>query len=148
MQGEDDLGVPVEEIMQKIKDEAVKRKFIGISSKLYKSADNNKINFPKQRIDLLINEVRFKSRIRTNMPGALNRFPVNKCVILQKIILKFYNLLFREQRNINNKTIDIIQELYAVQAKATEESNILQAKFSELNERVCELSAAQSKTTE
>ncbi len=154
-------SVSVEEIMQKIKDEVVKRKTddININNDINNNdnIDNhivqtmmasNKINFPKQRIDLLINEVRLKSQIRTKIPNALNRFPVNKSKLLQRIILKFYELLFREQRAVNNEMLDIFQELSAVQSKTIEEVNIFQTKLNEIDWRVGKLSAAQSKTLE
>ncbi len=63
------------------------------------------------RINLSINDSRAKSRIRTKIPDALNRFPINKSKILQKIILKFYEILFREQRNVSNAILDVLQEL-------------------------------------
>ncbi|MHB8232729.1 MAG: methyltransferase domain-containing protein [bacterium] len=148
-----DSGVPVEEIMQKIKDEAAKRKSIGtggnkntgnnINQGIFNPPPVNKIYFPEQRFELLINDVRFRSQIRTKIPNALNRFPVNKSKLLQKIILKFYELLFREQRAVNNGIADTLQELSSAQSKAAEEINslqeALQAKFNELSGRVGEL---------
>jgi O-antigen chain-terminating methyltransferase len=130
--------VSIEEIMQKIKDEAAKRKSMHIIHKLYKSAEDDRINFPQQRIDFIINDVRVKSQIRTKIPDVLNRFPVNKSKLLQKIILKFHEHLFREQREVNNEILDVLQELSSIQLKTTEEINTmqqdtLQAKFSEID---------------
>ncbi|RZD17594.1 MAG: class I SAM-dependent methyltransferase [Candidatus Acididesulfobacter diazotrophicus] len=141
--------VSIEEIMQKIKKEAAKRKSIDVNDinnninydinhELYSYTSGNKINFPQQRIDFIINDVRVKSQIRTKIPDVLNRFPVNKSKLFQKIILKFHEHLFREQREVNNEILDILQELSAVQLRTTEEINtmqqdILQTKFSELD---------------
>ena len=147
--------ISIEEIMQKIKDEAARRK-----SSAGAEADSNagsggaqtgtgneasymnsgnfddagkKINFPKQRIELLINDARYKSQIRSKIPNALNRFPVNKSRLLQKIILKFYELLFREQRTVNNEILDALQEFVSVQSETAETVNGLTAKASELD---------------
>ncbi|MHB8291285.1 MAG: class I SAM-dependent methyltransferase [bacterium] len=150
---ENDSGVSIEEIMQSIKDEVAKRKLIeeidminGIEHKLYKPAEDDRINFPQQRINFIVNDVRVKSQVRTKIPNALNRFPVNKSKFLQKIILKFHEHLFREQREVNNEILDILQELSAIQLKTTEEINImhqdtLQAKFNELDGNIDTLQA-------
>ena len=147
--------ISIEEIMQKIKDEAARRKSsagaeadsnagsggvqTGTGSEAsYMNSGNfddagKKINFPKQRIELLINDARYKSQIRSKIPNALNRFPVNKSRLLQKIILKFYELLFREQRTVNNEILDALKEFVSVQSETAETVNSLTAKASELN---------------
>ena len=122
--------ISIEEIIQKIKDEAARRNTAetGTASAngsghnngagmLNKPYGPNKINFPSERINLLINNSRSKSAVRNKIPRALNRFPVNKSKLLQKIILKFYELLFREQREVNNDILDVLQELSGVQSK-------------------------------
>ena len=147
--------ISIEEIMQKIKDEAARRKSsagaeadsnagsggvqTGTGSEAsYMNSGNfddagKKINFPKQRIELLINDARYKSQIRSKIPNALNRFPVNKSRLLQKIILKFYELLFREQRTVNNEILDALKEFVSVQSETAEAVNSLTAKASELD---------------
>jgi len=136
--------VSIEEIMQSIKEEAARRKSgdADINNTLDKNIEFGKINFPRQRIDMLINDVRVKSQIRTKIPDVLNRFPVNKSKLLQKIILKVYELLFREQRAANNEMLDILSELSAAQSQTIEEisamQTVSQAKFNELNKRVDE----------
>ena len=147
--------ISIEEIMQKIKDEAARRKSsagaeadfnagnggvqTGTGNEAsYMNSGNfddagKKINFPKQRIELLISDARYKSQIRSKIPNALNRFPVNKSRLLQKIILKFYELLFREQRTVNNEILDALQEFVSVQSETAETVNSLTAKASELD---------------
>ena len=133
-QASDVPEISIEEIIQKIKDEAARRK----TAETGTAADNgggcnngagagmphmsgggglSKINFPAERINLLINNSRSKSAARDKIPRALNRFPVNKSKLLQKIILKFYELLFREQRGINNEILDVLQELSGAQSE-------------------------------
>lgn len=161
MQDEMGSDISASEIIQKIKDEALRRRCpadaagagsgsahaSGSDNRHYNSAgpaDNmDKIYFPKQGIDLLINDVRAKSQIRTKIPDALNRFPVNKSKLLKRVILKLYELLFREQRAVNNAMVNIIQEFSSVHSKTIAEINamqaVLQAKFGELDGRVSEL---------
>ena len=185
-QASDVPEISIEEIIQKIKDEAARRK----TAETGTAADNgggcnngagagmphmsgggglSKINFPAERINLLINNSRSKSAARDKIPRALNRFPVNKSKLLQKIILKFYELLFREQRGINNEILDVLQELSGAQSEtarrlgetaealkiAAEVRDALSArlgglegKMGELEGKVGSISGAQSETAE
>jgi O-antigen chain-terminating methyltransferase len=155
--------ISIEEIMQKIKDEVSRRKSLtgaetaetdfnqsggGVqitsgnelsymnSGNFADASGNKKINFPKQRIELLINDTRYKSQIRSKIPNALNRFPVNKSKLLQKIILKFYELLFREQRTVNNGILDALQEFVSAQSETEESVNGLTTRASELDGKI------------
>jgi 2-polyprenyl-3-methyl-5-hydroxy-6-metoxy-1,4-benzoquinol methylase len=115
---------------------------------VYKPEENDKFNFPKQKIDLLINKARIKSRIRTKIPDTLNRFPINKSKLLQAIILKIYEILFREQRAIDNTTLDILQEFSASHSETAEEinniKNLFQSKLSEFEVNIRRLPQNQS----
>jgi O-antigen chain-terminating methyltransferase len=138
MVSEDGSNISIEEIMHRIKEEAAKRGSaesgtvgMGIAG----AGGAGEIDFPKQKLELLINDARYKSQTRTKIPNALNRFPVNKSKLLQKIILKFYELLFREQRAINNEMLDAIQEFTVFQSKAADAVNGLRSKIAGLEER-------------
>ena len=138
MVSEEGSNISIEEIMRRIKEEAAKRGSaesgtVGIS--IAGAGDAGDIDFPKQKLELLIDDARYKSQARTKIPNALNRFPVSKSKLLQKIILKFYELLFREQRAVNNEMLDALQEFSAFQSKAADTVNGLMSKIAGLDER-------------
>jgi hypothetical protein len=109
-------------------------------------------NIQEQKINVLINNVRAKSQVRTKIPDALNRFPINKSKLLQKIILKAYEFLFREQRTVNNEMLDVFSALSIIHLqtieKINENQNILQTKINEISKIADELTDVQMQTIE
>ena len=69
-----------------------------------------------------LNLIRRHSRVRTELPQVINRFPFNRISLLRKLLLKAYELLFRDQRAVNNAVADT---LYKVHRIARESSDIL-----------------------
>ena len=138
MVSEEGSNISIEEIMHRIKEEAAKRGSAesgAVGMGIAGSGGAGEIDFPKQKLELLINDARYKSQTRTKIPNALNRFPVSKSKLLQKIILKFYEVLFREQRAVNNEMLDALQEFSAFQSKAADAVNGLRSKIAGLEER-------------
>jgi 2-polyprenyl-3-methyl-5-hydroxy-6-metoxy-1,4-benzoquinol methylase len=58
-----------------------------------------------------LNLIRRHSRIRTELPRSLDRFPINRIGLLRKLLLKGYELLFRDQRAVNNAIADALVEI-------------------------------------
>ena len=139
MVSESDSNISIEEIMHRIKEEAAKRGSAESGTVGTGIAGAGEIDFPKQRLELLINDARYKSQTRTKIPDVLNRFPVNKSKLLQKIILKFYELLFREQRAINNEMLDALQEFTVFQSKAADAVNGLRSKIAGIDGKIAGL---------
>lgn len=63
-----------------------------------------------RKIDESLNLIRRYSRIRTKLPRSLDRFPINRVGVLRKLLLKSHEILFREQRAVNNAIADALAE--------------------------------------
>lgn len=61
-------------------------------------------------LEALIGTLEGKCQVRTKLPRALDRFPINRIALLQRVILKLYELLLREQRTVNLYLIQALRE--------------------------------------
>ena len=71
-------------------------------------ANNNSPLFV--RAEDLLHASQKLSELRTVLPKQLNRFPFNRIKKLERFALKIFELLFRDQRRVNNSLISVLRE--------------------------------------
>lgn len=110
-----------EEIRQSVKDKADKPSPTERDELLIYNIDINPGHF-----ETLLSELENASQAKTSLPKKLDRFPLNRSKSLQNLILKIYNLLFREQRAINAKLVTGLREALRLNYVLQEQLRILQ----------------------
>jgi hypothetical protein len=70
--------------------------------------------FSLDDIETLLRAAEERSKPRTELPAALNRFPLSWSPRLRQLILKVYKRLFHDQRAVNTVLIQALRETLAV----------------------------------
>lgn len=84
------------------------------------------------QIEALISAAEWKSRVRTQLPRQLNRFPFNRSKALQRFVLKIFELLFYDQRSVNYSLIQALRESVKLNQKLNEQTTLIQAQITEV----------------
>lgn len=72
-------------------------------------------------VEGLVNEAAQCFPARTALPASMNRFPLKYFGFLHRIILRVYELLFREQRGVNLALIKALRETMAINRQLHEQ---------------------------
>ena len=81
----------------------------------------NDIALRSFHVEGLVNEAAQCFPARTALPARMNRFPLKYFGFLHRFILRFYELLFREQRGVNMALIKALRESMAVNRQLNEQ---------------------------
>lgn len=112
-------GLTAEEIDRKI--EAVLKQLVEDQGDPMSKALQNDIALRSYRVEGLVNEAAQCFPARTTLPTRMNRFPLKYFGFLHRIILRFYELLFREQRGVNLALIKALRETMAMNRQLNEQ---------------------------
>ncbi|BAY31825.1 putative methyltransferase [Nostoc carneum NIES-2107] len=74
-----------------------------------------------KHIESLIKNAEDRASSRTKWPDKLNRFTSYLHPKFKKIILNIFNLLFKDQREVNNNIIVVVKELLAINRQLSKE---------------------------
>ncbi|OKH31814.1 hypothetical protein NIES2101_41210 [Calothrix sp. HK-06] len=132
------LEVNVDALMQKIREEVMKRKaqlqtaaskFTSPALPAYQHKESNsQIN----KIEALLKNAESRAYVRTKLPEKISRLLSSKIGNkLQKIIIKGFNLLFRDQREVNFNLIQSLRESVALNRQLSEQINYLKLQLQE-----------------
>lgn len=80
-------------------------------------------------VEGLVNEAAQCFPARTALPARMNRFPLKYLGFLHRFILRFYELLFREQRGVNLALIKALRETMAINRQLNEQVQAGQQKL-------------------
>lgn len=83
-------------------------------------------------VEGLVNEAAQCFPARTALPSRMNRFPLKYFGFLHRFILRFYELLFREQRGVNLALIKALRESMAVNRQLNEQVRRGQQKLADV----------------
>ncbi|TVQ97701.1 MAG: hypothetical protein EA399_12460 [Desulfovibrionales bacterium] len=94
-------------------------------------------------VEGLVNEAAQCFPARTALPARMNRFPLKYFGFLHRFILRFYEVLFREQRGVNLALIKALRESMAVNRQLNEQVQRGQQKMVEILQDMQNRSTAQ-----
>lgn len=112
-------GMTAEEIDAKI--EAVLRELAADQRDPMTQALQNDIAMRSYHVEGLVNEAAQCFPARKTLPARMNRFPLRYFGFLHRIILRVYELLFREQRGVNLALIKALRETMAMNRQLNEQ---------------------------
>lgn len=124
--------IDVDELRQRIENEVAQRKS-RIEQNLSKPFMTNiqpRVNLIKHKyIEALLNNASNRASVRTKLPDTFSRIPLNIGKIIEKFLLKAFNTLFKDQREVNLNLIQSLRETVALNQQLAEEVNILKAEI-------------------
>lgn len=112
-------GMTAEDIDAKI--EAVVRELTADQRDPMTQALQNDIAMRSYHVEGLVNEAAQCFPARKKLPARMNRFPLKYLGFLHRIILRVYELLFREQRGVNLALIKALRETMAMNRQLNEQ---------------------------
>ncbi|WP_026732955.1 class I SAM-dependent methyltransferase [Fischerella sp. PCC 9605] len=140
---ENKLEINVDELMEKIREEAARRKNqsqapifsqtnialsqINIEPDIEVSAMNLSIN----HIEALLVNAESRAIVRTKWPDNLNQFPFNLSKGIQKVALKILNFIFKDQREVNFNVINALKRSTLLNQQLIEQITILRSHLDE-----------------
>ncbi len=96
--------------------------------------------FKMRQLDTMIEILEERCMPRSRFPASLNRFPFNKSKKLQSLFLRFYEMLFREERETNTLLLESVRALQecirTIQDETTEQAQRV-AEQQKRNEEEC-----------
>ncbi|MEH2091151.1 MAG: SAM-dependent methyltransferase, partial [Nostoc sp.] len=119
--------INVDELMNKIRQEVVKRQVYSQEINSESNLDTSKLKLSISYIENFLKNAEFRSNVRTKWPDKLNFFPFNFSAKLQKLILKIINFLFKDQREVNFNIISSLKESVALNHQLIEQIATLKA---------------------
>jgi SAM-dependent methyltransferase len=84
-------------------------------------------------INVILNAAVSKSQPRTTLPNQFRRFPILGSRRVQRLLLKCYNFLFKEQRTVNLAMLQALQESTALNRQLLEQTAVLEEFQQQLN---------------
>lgn len=133
---ENNPEINVDELIEKVRDEVVKRNSNFIEGENYEyMQEKNKHAIDDSHIEALIKNAEFKAQARTHWPKKFERFPLN-IGWLQKSSLKVYNFLFKEQRVVNFSLSQALRESLALNRQLSEQVAALQMQMKQISDRL------------
>ncbi len=122
--------IDVDELMENVRQEVAKRQNKPFGKEKLPEKPGDKISpFLINQIQALLNNAESKSQIRTEFPEKLNRFPFTISRRFQKLALKLYAFLFKEQRAVNFSLIQALKDSLALNQQLIKQVTALQAKI-------------------
>ena len=126
--------INVKQLMEKIQEEVAKRSlWTSEDRKLREGAVTEKLN--TINIEALLNNAEYKAQTRSQWPKKFNRFPFNSGW-LQKLTLKIYNFLLKEQRAVNFSLIQAMRESLTLTRQLNEKVTSLQLQVNGIGDRL------------
>jgi len=133
--------INVDRLIKKIREEVARRQPISERNlETIKVASVNQ-TLTINHIQNLLHNAQVKSQVRTEFPQKLNRFPFSLSQPLQKLALKLYSFLFKEQRAINFSLIEAIRESLTLNRKLIDQVMDLQGQVMDLQGQVKQMNA-------
>jgi O-antigen chain-terminating methyltransferase len=130
------LEIKVDELMDKIREEVTRRQKTVQSTSLTSSIKTLRETISLGNIKALLSNAESRSYVRTNLPEKYNRFPLNISKNLQKLVLKVFEIIFRDQRKVNFSLIQAVREFLPINQELIEQIATLQAHFSATDNRI------------
>jgi SAM-dependent methyltransferase len=84
-------------------------------------------------INVILNAAVSKSQPRTTLPNKFRRIPILGSRRVQRLLLKCYNFLFKEQRTVNLAMLQALQESTALNRQLLEQTAVLEEFQQQLN---------------
>ncbi|WP_375475395.1 methyltransferase domain-containing protein [uncultured Nostoc sp.] len=106
--------INVDELMNKIREDVVKRQVHSQPIDSKSNLDTSKLKLSISYIENFLKHAESRSNVRTKWPDKLNFFPFNLSAKLQKLILKIINFAFKDQREVNFNIISSLKESVAL----------------------------------
>ncbi|MEQ9370497.1 MAG: class I SAM-dependent methyltransferase [Coleofasciculus chthonoplastes F3-SA18-01] len=130
--------ITVDKLIQKIREESARRKPILTGSLDELNVVSVNQTLAVNQIESLLHNADLKSQVRTEFPKKLNRFPFFLSQPLQKLALKLYSFLFKEQRAINFSLIEASRESLTLNRKLIHQVMTLQGQLKEMSAHLTE----------
>ncbi|MCY7321468.1 MAG: methyltransferase domain-containing protein [Phormidesmis sp. CAN_BIN36] len=124
--------INVDELMQKIQDEVARRSSQPLQP-ITAAASPSVLTVTRssEHIEALLRNAYSRSIVRTTLPNKFSRFPMSLGKV-QDFILKAFNLVFRDQREVNLSLIQALRESVALNQQLTTKLSALQAEVNTL----------------
>ncbi|MEH2422913.1 MAG: class I SAM-dependent methyltransferase [Nostoc sp.] len=107
---ENNSEINVDELMHTIREEVVKRQVYSQQINSESNLDTSKLKLSISYIETFLKNAESRSSLRIKWPEKLNHFPFNLSAKLQKLILKAFNFIFKDQREVNFNIINSLRE--------------------------------------
>jgi len=130
------LEIKVDELMDKIREEVTRRQRTVQSTSLTSSIKTLREAISLGNIKALLSNAESRTYARTNLPEKYNRFPLNISKKLQKLVLKVFEIIFRDQRKVNFSLIQALREFLPIHQQLIEQIATLQAQLSATDNRI------------
>lgn len=130
----DDLSpeINVAELMHKLKEEVATQHTTLHLERSLPNQPSIDIQASLNYIEALLDAAAAKSQIRTSVPPRFNQFPWKLGRRLQRLALKIYAFLFKEQRAVNFSLIQAIRESAVLNQQLSNQILVLQTQLSNL----------------
>jgi SAM-dependent methyltransferase len=79
-----------------------------------------------EHINIILNAATTKTQARTSLPKKLNRIPILGTAKVQRLFLKVYNFLFKEQRTVNLAIVQAVRESATLSQQLSEQTVFLE----------------------
>ncbi|MCC5646819.1 methyltransferase domain-containing protein [Nostoc sp. CHAB 5824] len=156
---ENNPEINVDELMHKIREDVIKRQVYSQKISSESNLDASKLKSSISYIETLLQNAEFRSFARIKWPDKLNRFPFNCSAKLQKLILKVFNILFKDQREVNLNIINflkgsvslnhqLIEQIITLKVQLDERMDALDSRFQGINDRLVALDTCIQKLDE
>jgi hypothetical protein len=126
--------VNIDDLMQKIREEASKRQASSRQFSQVESPTTQRLRM--SNVEALLNAASAKSQVRTELPGKLKRFPWNISSPFGKTALRIYSFLFKEQRAVNFSLNQALRETLLLNQSLVKKVSELQTEISDLQMRI------------
>jgi 2-polyprenyl-3-methyl-5-hydroxy-6-metoxy-1,4-benzoquinol methylase len=124
--------INIDELMEKIREEVTKRKAdFSPANATINPSTNSPTNINLSYIESLLSNAESRACQRTKLPDKFNSFPFNISDKIKEFLLKVFNLLFRDQREVNFNLIESLRQSVALNQKLIEEITTLKTQMDE-----------------
>ncbi len=128
--------INVDDLMQKIRIEVKKRRrVVQQFSAEDHSVETAKVSAMIDHIELLLRNAESRTNVRTKLPDKLSRFLLKPDPI-QNFVLKLFNFLFRDQREVNLNLLRALRESTAINRHLMTEIKTIAARVSHVDHRL------------
>jgi O-antigen chain-terminating methyltransferase len=132
------LEINVDELMQKVREEAALRQKVSLS--ISENANFGNLSVLRavndSHAEALLNDAELYSHVPTEFPAKFNRFPFSLSKGLQRFLLKLYGFIFKKQRVVNASIIQVLRESVALNQQLIEQVTILQSQLKDMSDRI------------
>ncbi|MBE9166038.1 methyltransferase domain-containing protein [Pleurocapsales cyanobacterium LEGE 06147] len=119
--------INVDELMEKIREEVAKRKTDYRPSQTKSSLSISSLSNHLNQIEALLKNAESRSLTRTKLPAKYYKLPLAEK--LEKFILKTFNLLFRDQREVNYNLTSAFKQSISINRQLITEIEVLRSQL-------------------